>query len=205
MSLWPDVEGKENFGLSLSCLFGVKGSLVFHHHHDFELEGRTEPLQYKIEYCKMKKVDELYEEMLDYNEITPDKVTLDRGNELITQNNYPEISLKKSQYSYSGMYLKGSCFMFQDNHFFGRLLNEIYYNDLHRPHEPIRDFYKHKQSCTTFCMNLLLNTGAFDPEYNLHEEIGRMGILPMQEFSDGGILEVPNFKRVIEKNFNLTN
>jgi hypothetical protein len=204
MSLWPDGDCKENFGYSETLLAGVKGSLIFHHQRDYELEGKREPLQYNIEYCSMKEVNELYEEMLGYNDITPDKVTLDRGNELITQSEHPDISLKKSQYSYSGMYLKGRCFIFQDNNFIGKLLNNIYYNGMRRPYEPIRDFYKYKQSCTTFCMNLLLNTGAFDPKYNLHEEITRMGFLLKEDFSDGGLLRVPNFKTIIEKKFNLT-
>ena len=106
MSLWPDGDCKEDFGFFQTLLVGVDGSLVFHHNYDYILEGRREPLQYDIEYCSMKKVDELYEEMLDYNNITCDNVTLESGNEILKRNERPEISLKKSAYSFKGMYLK---------------------------------------------------------------------------------------------------
>ena len=175
MSLWPDGDCKEDFGYAQTLVAGVDGSLVFHHQWDYQLEGKREPLQYNIDYCSMKEVEELYEEMLDFNDITHDKVTLDSGNEIITQNKTPEISLKKSAYSFEGKYLKPKS-----------LIN--YYE-----FEPIRDFYKHKQSCTTFCMNLLLNSGAFDPKSHFIDLISS---------ADGnGIFRVQHFKTIIEKKF----
>ena len=69
--------------------------------------------------------------------------------------------------------------------------------------EPVRDFFTYKQSCTTFCMNLLLNSGAFGVTSNLFEEIIKMGQPFSKDLADG-ILEVPHFKTIIEKKFIFT-
>jgi hypothetical protein len=76
----------------------------------------------------MNKVNELYEEFLDYNNITHDNVTLERADEIIERKGKPEISLNRSLYSFEGS------------------------------SSVLPYFYKEKQSCTTFCMGLLLNS-----------------------------------------------
>jgi hypothetical protein len=194
MSLWPDGDCKEDFGYIQTFLYGVKGSLVFHHNFDYVLEGKREPLQYNIEYCSMKDVDVLYEEMLEFNDITPDKVTLDSGNEIINRGEKPEISLDKSKYSFKGKYLVEKTI--------GRLdpIKSLLPKWFPKWNEPIHHFYIRQQSCTTFCMNLLLNSGAFDQESNLYEEIVKMGTMIGKDLLDG-ILEVPEFKTFIENKF----
>jgi hypothetical protein len=200
MSLWPDGNCKEDFGYVQTFLLGVDGSLVYHHNYDCVLEGRREPLQYNIEFCSMKEVDELYEEMLDFNDITHDKVTLDSGNEKLERKEKPEISLNKSKYSFKGVYLKEKDFT--------EISPITIFRNTSKYKEPIREFYKDKQSCTTFCMNLLLNSGAFDATPNLYLEFLQK-VIPVEESiktglqfamdSSAGILELPHFKEFIEQ------
>jgi hypothetical protein len=191
MSLWPDGDCKKDYGYLKTFFAGVDASIVFHHNYDYYLEGKRDPLRFEIDYCSMKNINELYEEMLDYNDITYDNVTLERGDDIILQNKRPEMSLKRSLYSFEGPYLKG---------FSPYNKSSIQSTaDLFLIKEPVRDFYKYKQSCTTFCMNLLLNSGAFD----VFDEPITSQFNPGNKVLDliEQIIEVNSFKNLIEKRF----
>ena len=141
MSLWPDGDLKQDHAYITSHLVGVSGSLVFHHDLDKFYEHEKIPSIYSIDWTDdssslMKKIDENYENMLNYNDITPDRVTLSAAEELIDQKKRPEISLNKTRYSFRG--------------------HNFYTNE----------FYKYQQSCTTFAMALLLNSGINDEFQN---------------------------------------
>jgi hypothetical protein len=131
----------------------------------------------------MKKVDELHEEFLDYNNVTPDNVTLQRAKEIIESGGKPEISLNRSLYSFQGTNFSSP------------------------------DFYKHKQSCTTFCMGLLLNSGANKNCQNLTKLIENLFKTRDIDFAfmdkmdpdfvlELSLLKVPTLKKFLEKRFN---
>ncbi len=124
MSLWPDGDVKEDYG-RWSGITGVPGSLNFHHNYDRHLEGKRDPKIYNLESISYFNINEAYETVLEYNNITPDKVTLDEGEEILSNKNRPEIRLPKSIWCLEGNY---------------------YTND---------NFYKYPQSCTTFSLALL--------------------------------------------------
>ena len=137
--------------------------------------------------------------MLDFNDITHDKVTLESGNEIIKRSERPEISLNKSKYSFKGMYIKEKQIGPKPFDLLRGLINDrMNFIVIPELKEPIRDFYTHKKSCSTFCMNFLLNSGAFDPMSNLYREIMKMVQIVGKNLSDG-ILEVSHFKKIIFK------
>ncbi len=167
MSLWPNGDVKEDFGW-LKTLGGVPGCLVLHHDYDRYLEGRRDPKQYEVDYVSPKKVNTVYEEILNYNDITPDRVTLDSVEEttkrwLLNGKEPPEISLSKTPYSFEGEYFH------------------------------TKDFYTNKQSCTTFCLGLLLNSGAPNHGPSIYDSRTReTGVL-------AEIIEIPAFQGMIER------
>jgi hypothetical protein len=183
MSFWPDGDVKEDFGFFNTFKNGVKSSLVFHHDLDRHYESKREPIIFEIDYVSMKKVNELYEEILDYNDITHDNVTLERAEEIIESKRKPEISLSRSLYSFQGTSFSSP------------------------------DFYKYKQSCTTFSMGLLLNSGANKDCKNLTkliENLSNRGDIDYEFMNkiqadfllELSILKVKTFKNFLEKRFN---
>lgn len=128
MSFWPDGDVKQDLGVLETFVKGVQSSLVFHQNLDYFLEVNENPEIIRIDsLVNEKKLNELYEEMLNYNNITPDTVTLEKGEKITRKELRPEISLEKSLYSSCG---------------------EAYTSN---------DFYRYKQSCTTFSLGLLVN------------------------------------------------
>ena len=141
MSLWPDGDVKRDFGTWNTLTNGCRGALNYHHHVDCILERGRKPKIYTLEGISEYKVNSAYEEMLHYNDITPDTVTLEAAQEKLNKgvslygsvelgSKYsPEITLKRSLYTYLGI-----------NH--GK-----------------DEFYKYKQSCTSFSLSVLKNGG----------------------------------------------
>lgn len=128
MSLWPDGDVKADYGSLRTFTFGIPGSLVFHHDRDYALENKREPVIIELTNFSNRRLNETYECFLHYNDITPDRVTIDRGNDLVLRRELPEITLKRSLYSLRGKFFQSE------------------------------DFYKSMQSCTTFCLGLLFNS-----------------------------------------------
>ncbi len=161
ISLWPDGDVKNDFGVWNTLTKGVPGSLNFHHQLDYILEGKRKPKQYFLEKIPALKVDQAYEEMLEYNDITPDRVTLNAGEEQVLKKIKPEISLSKSLYSFKG----GGCI--KDG------------------------FYKYPQSCTTFSASLLniANEGIVEEYLNRVSNIKRDEFLWANAFvnMNGGV------------------
>ncbi|RMZ97385.1 hypothetical protein BpHYR1_028700 [Brachionus plicatilis] len=128
MSFWPDGDVKLDYGLLRTFTFGIPGSIVFHHDRDYSLENKREPIVIELTNFSNRRLNETYEQLLHYNDITPDRVTIERGDDLVMRKIPPEISLKRSLYSLRG---------------------KFFYSE---------DFYKSMQSCTTFCLGLLFNS-----------------------------------------------
>lgn len=138
MSLWPANSAEKkwaNWGEweRGAFLSGVAGSLIFHHNWDAYLErtdrnsnkSRKPTHQYDLESFSDRSIDEAYEAVLNYNNITPDKVTLERGEELLMKGTGTAIDLPRSLWRLEGEYYTST------------------------------SFYKYPQSCTTFSTALL--------------------------------------------------
>jgi hypothetical protein len=129
MSLWPDGDVKEDFG-SWASLTGVPASLHYHQNYDCYLErGNREesrkPLVFTLDNFSDRNLNEAYEIVLEYNDITPDKVTLTEGKDKVSKGEYPAISLPKTLWG------------------------------LHADMNQGENFYKYTQSCTGFVLSLL--------------------------------------------------
>jgi hypothetical protein len=62
---------------------GVEGCLVFNSNVDREYEAECDPIEYEIDVTVTNEdINSVYEEFLGYNEISPEEVTLARGEEL---------------------------------------------------------------------------------------------------------------------------
>ena len=153
MSLWPDTPKKNS---SFDINEEVNGCLHFHHDYDAfniydkdEIKSSLPPVQINLNFISSSKINSAYEDMLAYNDITPDNVTLTNGEKIwghrikctkthkedrspkeeeqfcpTKQKHVPKVSLRKSKWCFSSNFHKD-------------------------------DFYKYPQSCTGFCLGLL--------------------------------------------------
>lgn len=192
MSFWPDGNVKD-LGVVETFIDGVKGSIVIHHNLDRHLEGKRDPIQISLEKFSSQRLNRTYERFLAYNNIAPETATLQAGQMMIDQwmidrKKKPEFSLDKSLYSYT---------------------SNKYWED---------DFFEYKQSCTTFCMSLLINSmerkpnashpflkfGAFLKNNMLMRILfPALNIKPV----DNSVLTVPKFKEILNnfENFVIRN
>jgi hypothetical protein len=208
ISLWPDGNYKDLEPLK-NEKGGVTGSLVFHQNYDKFLEEGREPTQFVINYVSMDQIEKLYEKFLNYNDIRPDKVSLKKGEEYCKRGEKPEMVLRKSLYSFYG------CFYESEG---GGLFPKKKFK--------FREFYTVQQSCTTFCMNFLLNCGAYDHseifeklieeniiwheslfDIDINTEPLKANLMVPNVFGEivnifkYGIITVPFFKTILEKEF----
>lgn len=172
MSLWPDGDAKRDYSI-WENLRGVPGSLHLHQNWDFYWEGNRQPIQYYLEGISHSRIDEAYEKILEYNNITPDNATLDYANDLISKKKDAEIGLSKSKWILSG----------------GNYLNKT--------------FYKKPHSCTTFSLSLLVNSDDSVYEFLQNHEAGvRLQKNLAKKVGPGHCEDVRNFhskiKRLVE-------
>lgn len=187
MSFWPD--GKvDEMGRKKCLTEGVPASLVFHHLYDKQLEGKR-PATYTISLrnVDMEMVNMAYEELLNYNGVPHSDASLDTAEELIEQimsnpeiKKLPSVSLNKTLYSFWGNFRDGIDFI----------------NGIIRE----RDFYKYKQSCTTFCLSLLLyQVGSSDDDNINRKMYNKFASLSGKYLTD--VYTVPQFLNIIKKVF----
>ena len=103
ISLWPETRKSmfedEYPRLFQSFIGGEKGVIHFHHEYDYLCEDHKEPSQYLLESISSRRIDELYEEILEYNNVTPDTVTLEAGAEKFRRTGKAEITLSKTKWA----------------------------------------------------------------------------------------------------------
>ncbi|XP_046638234.1 uncharacterized protein LOC124316369 [Daphnia pulicaria] len=132
---------------------GVRGAIVFNQNVDRKNENDFDPIEYidPIPFLRDEDINSIYEEFLRYNEINPEDVTLERGEQLfkkyqeyeelkkslpreeakkMKQPEVPEKSLPKTNYSFSVEFVS-------------------------RKDESEVPFYHQKQSCVSFVFNLI--------------------------------------------------
>lgn len=145
MSFWPDGDVKNCYddsgvttrNRSLDVLFGggVPGSLNFDESYDNYLEGEKDdkgkhlrsrrPEKIPLNNVPTRWIHQAYEELLGFNDITPDRVTREEGARIsLGEEGVPSIGLTKTFWSLNG--------------------------DITPYH-----FFEHQQSCATFSLNLL--------------------------------------------------
>lgn len=195
MSLWPDTPKKN--GKFSEINEEVNGSLNFHHDYDCYLI-ENHPIVISLDFVSSSKINSAYEEVLEYNDITPDNVTLTNGEKIWShkekcsakeescptkQKHYPEVSLSGSKWC----------------------LSSDFYQE---------GFYKHPQSCTGFSLGLLnlASEGGVDKfirnkDYALalasapggtHDEVEGGQMLSALLLSRGcGWLDMGSFKSII--------
>ena len=177
ISLWPQGMVKYHRG-DVSVLTGIPASLHFHHDYDKYLEGNRNPVCYTIDYISIRELNSKYEDMLHYNDITPDLVTLDMAEEKISKwidsgkrkddINKPEITLKNTLYSF-----KGGCSI-------------------------CSDFYKFRHSCTTLALGFLINSET-DGRLKNGSLFEKMTSPPLYKLFADGVLYVDEFEDKIER------
>lgn len=174
MSLWPDGDLKQDLGVVEAFIVGVKGSIVIHHNYDRYLEGKRDPIQINLEKFSSQRLNRTYEQFLVYNNIEPETATLQAGQIMIDRKERPEISLPKSLYSYT---------------------SNKYLED---------DFFEYKQSCTTFCVSLLINSMERNPNPFLkfgaflkNNMVNRLLFPALIKPVDNSVLTVPKFKEIL--------
>lgn len=171
MSFWPDGNVKD-IGVLEAHNRGMRGSLVCHHDIDVALEGQRKPTLYKLDKVSNFKIEQAYEEMLDYNNITPDNVTIEESEnklELYNEgkiNTTPEYSTSRSLWTTSGL-------------FHGR-----------------KEYYKFAQSCTSFSLSILKRGDYKYDESELFQDTQDIwqGIV--------GAITIRSFENTIKNNLN---
>lgn len=151
MSLWPDGDVKNDYGTVNTYMNGITGSLVYHHNLDYLLEGKREPKRYPLENISTSSINAAYEEMLNYNDITPDRVTLEEGGKKCEERKRPEITLSNTRYTFKG----------------------VNYEE--------EEFYKFPQSCTSFSLSILRRGGfTYNQGLLLHRSIYETTYTPLR-------------------------
>lgn len=123
MSFWPEDGNKGKT---------VPGQLHYHVAYDKHMEGKRNPIAYKfVDICPLK-VDSAYEDLLHYNDVTPDKVTINAGESKMekTEDNEPVWILPMTKYNAVTSYIQGELTTYGD-------------------------FYKNSHCCTSMAMTLL--------------------------------------------------
>lgn len=187
MSFWPDGSVKQ-MGAKKCVIKGIPASIVLHHLYDKQLEGNR-PATYTISLrnVDMEMVNMAFEELLNYNGIPHSDASLDKAEELIEQIiNNPQItdlptrSLSRTLYSFWGSFRDGIDFL-------NGILKE-------------RDFYKSKQSCTTFCLSLLLYQVGSSNDDNVNRKLyNKFASLSGKYLTD--VYTVPQFLNIIREVF----
>lgn len=182
-------DGKvKDLGVVKAFTDGVKGSINIHHNYDRHLEGKRDPIQISLEKFSSQRLNRTYERFLAYNNIAPETATLQAGQIMIDNKKKPEFSLDKSLYSYT---------------------SNKYWED---------DFFEHKQSCTSFCMSLLINSMERKPNAShpflkfgafLKNNMVMRILFPALNIKpvDNSVLTVPQFKEILNdfENFIIRN
>lgn len=187
MSLWPDGNYKGNLSYLSAIKNGIDASIIYHYDYDKELEDKKDPIVIETD-VSCDNLNRIYEKFLNFNEITPDNVTIEAGKEMLENGKKPQKKLNKTKYSIRGT-------KFQNY-----------------------DFYKYYQSCTTFCLGLIINAGDtnLSDKYSstisafeiLIPSVSRLIALPLSSliFSNTNsqnigneIISVPKFKQLITK------
>nr|CAH0113618.1 unnamed protein product [Daphnia galeata] len=153
ISFWPDGDISE-MGKLQAAFHGVPGSLHFHCELDRYCEGNRLPTgSYEIDNATDEAINKIHEEFLEYNGINPADVTLEEGEKHIDDiknKGWPQKSVAKTLYSYNAHFEGQSSAL--DLIVPGNALNNQPKNLL----LPKRStFYYHKQSCVSFCFNII--------------------------------------------------
>jgi hypothetical protein len=143
ISFWPDGDVKEELGVVKTALVGVDASLVFHPELDRYYEGKRRPTgEYEIVNVTNEAINGIHEEFLHYNGINPADVTLEAAEELVDAFELkvgearPEMSVSRTPYSYIAIVEEKTMF-----------------DTMRWPSSS--PFYHSKQSCVSFCFNLI--------------------------------------------------
>ncbi len=149
MSFWPAGDIKEELGAVNAALSGVPASLVFHQNLDFKLEGNRVPEQYEIKVATNAQINEVYEQVLAYNRVDQDKVTLIRGQRHCDRGDRPELDLPKDKtlYTYIPQLVRDKESERKAKE--DPSMMENLFSGVHKP------WYCFSQSCVSFVFNLV--------------------------------------------------
>jgi hypothetical protein len=192
ISFWPDGDVKEDLGVVKTAVVGVDASLNFHLELDRYYEGKRRPTgEYEIVNVTDEAINGIHEEFLRYNKIDPADVTLEAAEEVIDNGGRPEMSVSRTPYTFIAAVEKTTMF------------------DAVRPSNS--PFYHLKQSCVSFCFNLI---NKADPNPQLHFPVSEMvspslfgglsvrpenliGMLVTSPPRNSGIFTVPWFEKYV--------
>ena len=154
MSFWPSDGNKGG-------IIDVPAQLHYNVSYDALREGNIEskfrePIRYPLESISPSKLNTAYEEFLEYNDVTPDRVTIDVGKEMFEKKGEePTYKLSRTKYNAVTSYL-----------FPGTEFN--------------RDYFKESLACTSFAMNLLEQDGG---KISAAVMFAKLPILPIEKIT----------------------
>lgn len=167
VSFWSDGDVKKELGVVSTALLGVKGCLVFHHELDRSYEGDRSPTAtHHIVNVTDEAINGIYEEFLRFNDIDPEDVTLEMAEVLLDEGLDAERAVPITRYTFLAATERESKTLFDDM----RQWND---SGVCVP------FYQRKQSCVSFCFNLInaasLNPRVRNPRSQMRRSLSGLG------------------------------
>jgi hypothetical protein len=155
ISFWPDGDVKNELGVVSTALVGVEGCLIFHPELDRFYEGNRLPTAtHHIVNATDEAINGIHEEFLRFNRIVPEDVTLEAAEVLLDEYIQPERSVPITRYT-----------------FIAAVERQTFFDAIHRNGGARVPFYHRKQSCVSFCFNII---NAADPNPQVHIPISQM-------------------------------